>query len=459
MDYGEALGWVMGFWEVGRSREEERALRPLKVPRMRTLLEQLGSPHLAYPSVLIAGTKGKGSTAAFMAEGLRAAGYRVGRYTQPHLMDWRERTWVDGRLIEPEEVVALARRIRPVVERLQARVGDGHGLTTYEVGTAITLSHFADRKVDIAVLEIGVGGRLDALNAVDPVLSAITSISLDHTDVLGSSLGEIAAEKAGILRPNTGAVSAPQHLEAETALRQASKERGTKLRFVGREKGAAPSGPDWWWSEGSAPDTFDVHGPDGVLEGLRVPLLGDHQRDNSTVAVAALQLLGERGFPVDHQAVRKGLFEVEWAGRIQRLRSEPLVVADAAHNADSAERLLETVRRWFRYHRLILVFGASAEKDVGGMARVLGPVASHTIITSSGHRRAADLESLARLFAPHGRVEMRGEPAQAFREALSMAAPGDLVLITGSVFLAGRAIDVIGRGGLQPGRHRAEFTT
>ena len=178
----------MGFWEVARSKEDERALRPLKVPRMRALLERLGQPQLRYPSVLIAGTKGKGSTAAFIAEGLRAAGYRVGRYTQPHLIDWRERTWVDGSMIEEERVAALAGRIRPAVEEIHRSATLG-GLTTYEVGTALTLVYFADRDVDIAVLEVGVGGRLDALNAVDPVLSVVTSISLDHTDVLGNDPG------------------------------------------------------------------------------------------------------------------------------------------------------------------------------------------------------------------------------------------------------------------------------
>lgn len=429
--YEEALEWVMSFWGPGRPGTQERALRRLKVPRMRALLEALGSPHLKYPSVLVAGTKGKGSTVAFIAEGLKAAGYRVGRYTQPHLVDWRERTWVDGRSIEPDEVSELARRIKPAVETIQDSAPDMGSLTTYEVGTALTLSHFADRRVDIAVLEIGIGGRLDALNAVAPVLSAITSISLDHTDVLGETLEEIAAEKAGILRSGRPAVASPQRPEVETTLRRAAAETGTRLYLVGS---------DWRWQEGAEPGTFDISGPLGAIEGLRTPLLGDHQRDNATVAAAALQLLGEQGFRIDAEAIRRGLALVEWPGRVQQLRRDPAVVVDAAHNADSARRLLEAVRKHFRYERMILVFGASADKDIAGMALVLGPMADRVIATGSGHLRAAGLEPLAAKFARYAPVQVEPEPGAALHQALALAAPADLVLATGSVFLAGRAI-------------------
>jgi dihydrofolate synthase / folylpolyglutamate synthase len=453
MTYEEAIGWVMGFWEVARSKEDERALRPLKVPRMRALLERLGSPHLRYPSVVIAGTKGKGSTAAFLAEGLRAAGYRTGRYTQPHLIDWRERTWVDGRIIEPGEVVSLVERIKPAVEELH-RSPDFGGVTTYEVGTALTLLHFADRGVEAAALEVGVGGRLDALNAVDPALSVVTSISFDHIDVLGNTLSEIATEKAGIFRPRRPAVSAPQRAEAMIALRQAAEASGTPLFRVGRSTGAAslPSrteagnhrvDADWWWRQGNDPDTIDVSGPYGTLDRLRVGLLGDHQRDNAAVALAALQLLREAGLHVGDEAIRRGLAEVEWPGRVQLLRESPRVVVDAAHNADSAERLMETVRAHFRYDRLVLVFGASAEKDVAGMVRALGPAAARIIVTSSGHRRAADLAGLAGEFSPYGGVEIEPDPSAAIRLSLSVASPDDMVLVTGSVFLAGRAIEVM----------------
>ncbi|MHB0869254.1 MAG: bifunctional folylpolyglutamate synthase/dihydrofolate synthase, partial [Chloroflexota bacterium] len=331
MHYEEALDWIMSFWEPGRPKSEERALRPLKVPRMRSLLERLGSPHQRYPSVLVAGTKGKGSTVAFIAEGLRAAGYRVGRYTQPHLIDWRERTWVDGKSIQPEEVVALVERIRPAIEELHGGMRELGGLTTYEVGTALSLSYFADRQVDVAVLEIGVGGRSDALNAVDPVLSAITSVSLDHTDVLGDTLEQIASEKAGIFRPGRAAVSSPQRPEALESIRRVALEVGAHLYEVGSH---------WRWSEGTEAGAIDVQGPFGSLEGCRVALLGDHQRDNATVAVAALQLLAEQGFRVGGRAIRRGLAEVAWPGRIQLLRRDPAVVVDAAHNEDSVRRLL-----------------------------------------------------------------------------------------------------------------------
>lgn len=494
MTYAEAMDWIMGFWGEARPRDEERALRPQKVPRMRALLERLGRPHTRYPSVLVAGTKGKGSTAAFIAEGLRSAGYRVGRYTQPHLIDWRERTWVDGSIIRPDEVVDVVHRIRPTVEGLHAS-GEMGGITTYEAGTAMTLTYFAQREVDIAVLEVGVGGRLDALNAVDPALSVITAISLDHTDVLGNTLSEIATEKAGIFRPGLAVVVGPQQPEAEEAIRRAGESLGTFLYMVGRgapdpeppagsnwaprgatndEEGphsvaprgrrahvgdeprryrdafpgpAAGEGPGasvhWLWRPGGDPATIDVAGPLGELMGLELALLGDHQRDNATVAVAALQLLGEHGFCVDSDAIRRGLAGVEWPGRAQLLHQRPAVLVDAAHNADSSKRLMETVRSHFRYGRLILVFGASAEKDIAGMAGVLGPPAARVVVTSSGHRRAANLVALASAFAPYSQVETEPDSAAAIRFAVSQAAPEDLVLVTGSVFLAGQAIQVM----------------
>ncbi len=425
----------MSYWEPGRPKAQENVLRSLKVPRMRALLERIGSPQLQYPSVLVAGTKGKGSTVAFIAEGLRAAGYRVGRYTQPHLIDWRERSWVDGSLIEPEEVAALAERIRPAVEDLHQAMGELGGLTTYEVGTALTLAHFADRQVDAAVLEMGIGGRLDALNAVDPLVSAVTAISFDHTDVLGDTLSKIAEEKAGVLRQGRVALSAPQPSEAEEALRREAMEVGAHLSFVGQE---------WRWADGSEQDTIDICGPMSDLKRVRVPLLGDHQRENATLAAAVLQSLAQEGFhQIDDEAIRRGISSVEWPGRIQVLRRDPLVVVDAAHNEDSTQHLMDTIRKQFQYERLILVFGASANKHIEEMAMVLGPTAHSVIVTASGHRRAADAEKLALEFSRYGEVCLEPDVTLAFDRALRVASPSDLVLITGSVFLAGKAIEAL----------------
>lgn len=429
--YADTLNWIMSFWDPGRPKDRARAARALKVVRMRALLDRLGSPQTLYPSVLVAGTKGKGSTCAFIAEGLRAAGYLVGRYTQPHLIDWRERTWVDGRLIEPDEVVSVGNRVRAAVEGLAAD-GAADGITTYEVGTALTLAYFASRRVEVAVLEIGIGGELDALNVVDPVLSVITSISFDHTDVLGDTLAEIAHEKAGIMRAGVPVVSSPQRPEAEATIMAAAEQVGAPLSLVGR---------DWRWVPGEALGTIDVEGPAVGLAGVPVPLPGDHQRENATAAIAALRLLEGSGFSVGDDAIRRGFAAVNWPGRIQRLREKPIIVADAAHNADSVERLLETVEREFRYRRMIVVFGASAEKDVAGMARSLGPRAAEVLITSSGHRRAAGTEGLAEAFRTYAPVSVAPDPADAFGRALAAAEAGDLVLITGSVFLAGRAIE------------------
>jgi len=308
--------------------------RTVKLERMYALLAGLDHPELRFPSLLVAGTKGKGSTVAMLDACLRAAGYRTGRYTSPHLINWRERTCIDAQAISTDDVLELAEPIRAAVERVSPALG---APTTFEVGTAFACANFARQRVDVAVLEVGTGGRFDATNLVEPIVSVITPVSYDHTQTLGTTLTSIAWHKAGILRPNRPAVSAPQLTEARRLIESEARLVQAPLEEVGR---------DWRWS---------ARGPEIRVESTRatfeplevaVGLLGDHQHDNATTAIAALHAVAGR-FGVGRAAIQSGLKSVDWPGRLQVLSTRPLVVLDGAHNAASAEVVRQALERVF----------------------------------------------------------------------------------------------------------------
>jgi dihydrofolate synthase/folylpolyglutamate synthase len=375
---------------------------------------------------LIAGTKGKGSTVAMLSACLQAAGYRTGRYTSPHLVNWRERTTIDDVPISTDSVLALVEPIHRAIDEVPGSLGP---LTTFEVGTAFAFGYFARQDVDIAVVEVGTGGRFDATNLVDPLVCAITPISYDHTPTLGSTLTSIAWHKAGILRPGRPAVSAPQVSEAQTMIESEARLVDAPLVRVGR---------DWRWS--SAGDVTRIESMDTSID-VVVGLLGDHQRDNATTTVAALHALTR--FEVPHTAIKTGLSTVNWPGRLQVVAEHPLVVLDGAHNAASAEVVSHALEAVFEFDRLLLVLGLSEGKDALGVLRALAPRAERVILTRSRHERSAvpaDLEPLARLNAPHAEVSIAEDVGVALESALSHARPSDMILVTGSLFLVGEGL-------------------
>jgi dihydrofolate synthase/folylpolyglutamate synthase len=407
---------------------------------MRALLHMLDDPHLAIPSLLVAGTKGKGSTVAMLAACLRAAGLSTGRYTSPHLINWRERTWLNGQPISTDAVLALGGPIREAVERLPAELGKP---TTFEVGTAFASLHFARSNVDVAVWEVGVGGRHDATNVVEPLVSAITPISYDHTPTLGSTLSAIADQKAGVLRPGRPGILAPQPAEARLVIERIARGLGTELDEVGR---------DWRWTvadpsvdRARAEVRIESTHPDVAPLQVQVGLLGDHQRDNATTAVAALHGLS-RARPdlvPSPQAIQAGLANVDWPGRLQVLREAPLLVLDGAHNAASAEVLGLALEQGFSFRRLLLVLGLSTGKDAQGMVDALGPRAAHVYLTRSRHERSADPAELARLSRerlPALPVTIGDDVGGAIDAALQAAEAEDLVVVTGSLFVVGEAL-------------------
>jgi len=431
MNYLETIAYLYSLTDYEKTRIERYTPETLDLLRVERLLSAVGNPHTRFPVLHIAGTKGKGSTAALSESCLRAAGYRTGFYISPHLHTFRERIQVAGHKIAQEEVVALVEEIRPLIERIP-------GVTTFEAITAIGFLYFARSKVDVAVIEVGLGGRLDATNVLTPEVSIITSLSLDHTYLLGNTLAEIAREKAGIIKPGIPAVSAPQRAEAIKVLEAVSRERGAPLIEVGRDWDYEPGPANL---DGQAFTIRRIADGGSELDGeYWIPLLGRHQLENSANAIAALDILHQRGICVPVEALREGLRSVHWPGRMEILSREPLVVVDSAHNPYSAKILRQALEEWFPNQRWVLIFGAFVDKDAAGILEALLPISEYVIVTRSNHPRAAAPVELADVVASGGRgAEISVNVSKAIRRGLTMMDPGGGLLVAGSVNLAGAA--------------------
>jgi dihydrofolate synthase/folylpolyglutamate synthase len=431
MDYPETIAYLHSLTDYEKTRIERYTPDTLDLSRVERLLAAVGNPHTRFPALHIAGTKGKGSTAALSESCLRAAGYRTGLYTSPHLHTFRERIQVAGRKIAREEVVALVEEVRPLIGRTP-------GVTTFEAITAIGFLYFARSGVDVAIVEVGLGGRLDATNVLTPEVSVITSLSRDHTYLLGDTLAEIAYEKAGIIKPGIPAVSAPQRAEAIKVVEAVSQERGVPLIEVGRDWDYEPGPADLDGQLFTARYIADGGSP---LDGeYWTPLLGRHQLENATSAIAALHLLRQRGFRIPAEAVHEGLRNVHWPGRLEILDREPLVVVDCAHNPYSARVLCKALEEWFPAQHWVLVFGASVDKDIAGMLEALLPISEYTIVTRSDHPRATAPIELADIVASvGGGAEVSVNMRKSLRRGLAVMDPGSGLLVTGSIFLVADA--------------------
>lgn len=453
--YAHALAYLYSLTDWEQRLMDRSTREQLLLERPAALLERLGHPERRYGSVLVAGTNGKGSTAAMLAGILRAAGYRTGLYSQPHLHTYRERIRLDGVPIALEAMAAGAARIRPHAEALTRERPELGVCTTYEVGTALALDYFARLGVEVAVLEVGLGGRLDATNVVDADLAVITSISFDHTAILGETLPEIAAEKAGIIKPGRLVLSAPQQPDALRVLERVAAERSAPLGVGGRE---------WRWRGGH--EAFAIEGTGGnsglwprswSYAGLRVPLLGAHQLENAATAVAAAHALQERParpgerLTVPAAAIASGLAATAWPARLEVVQASAVpavpagttVVVDGAHNGDSAAKLAAALRAHFRFERLWLILGVGADKDLPAIVAPLAPLVAGAWAVSSGHpRRRAAADVAAALVAAGvwtARVPTPPTTAAALQQALATAGGRDLVCVTGSLFVAAEA--------------------
>jgi len=440
LDYQQALDYLYSFVDYSLTRQLRYSPDKFDLSRMQRLLSLLGDPHLKYPTVHVAGTKGKGSTAAMIASILQAAGLRVGFYSSPHLEDFVERIQINQEPISHEQLAALVDAIRPTVAQIER-------LTTFEITTAVAFQAFQQAAVDVAVIEVGLGGRLDATNVVKPEVAVITSISYDHTQVLGESLEQIAREKAGIIKPKVPVVVAPQRREAMAVIREVAESQAAPLIQVGNDYRYAPvthslDGQVFWlWKADEQPllDRLleEEEGLDWQPQQYTLPLLGLHQLDNAATAYAAVDALREKGWEIDDAAVARGFRQVKWPGRFEILHRSPFLVVDSAHNQDSALKLRLALEDYFPGKKVILIIGASEDKDIEGIFRELMPRTQKVIATRSFHPRAIDpekLAALARRFGCPARVVVPIE--EALTHAIQLADEHTLVLATGSLFVA-----------------------
>ncbi|GAC1640921.1 MAG: folylpolyglutamate synthase/dihydrofolate synthase family protein [Ktedonobacteraceae bacterium] len=452
MNYQEALAYIYSFsdFERGSSFTRDRNENQL---REKALLELLGNPHQHYTSTLIAGTKGKGSTATFIEHVLRQSGVRTGLYTQPDLHTFRERTRVNGHLIREEEMAALVPEIRACVEQVQERQEFGPFIT-YEVATALTFLYFDRQHVEHAVVEVGIGGRLDATNILHQLISVITSISYDHMHILGNTLTEIATEKAGIIKQNGLLVTSAQAPEALRTIASVVRQREAHMVRVGSddtdpaqadvESGVLPPLMYRYRLEERSEvwQRFTILAPDQLYAGLEIPLAGQHQLENATAALATLDLLREHGLPWDEKALREGFRSVRWSARMEVVGHEPTIVVDGAHNADSIQKLLQALRDTFKALRLVFVFSPNQDKDLVGMVRALADIDA-VVLTRMKNPRATSIEHLEKLFvgyAPRVAVYNEQESDKAMDLARTLAQTDGLICATGSLYLAAEAL-------------------
>ena len=383
------------------------------------LLARFHHPQNAYPAVHIAGTNGKGSTAAMTASILRQAGYRTGLYTSPHLVDVRERIVVDGKKISRRDFSEILKEIKDRVDR---------PVTYFEVLTAAAFIYFRQRKVDIAVMEVGLGGRLDATNVCRPLVSVITNIGLEHTAYLGKTLAAIAGEKAGVIRKNGICVTAARQKKVLDVFKDVCRQRRAELLCLGTD----------FKIRMDRNGRILYSGMNRTHEDLTVPLSGRHQLDNAALALAAADILNQKGYPIDESAIRKGLMKTQWKARLEILCSRPLFVLDGAHNPAGMATLHRTLEKDFAGRRLILIFGALADKNYSRMARRIGALARVVFLPPLQTSRAVAPQVLADIFGGADcTVRISGSVKDAVCGAMQCAGEEDLICACGSLYLAG----------------------
>jgi dihydrofolate synthase/folylpolyglutamate synthase len=411
-----------------------------KLERMEQALALIGNPHLKIRAVHIAGTKGKGSVAAMLDSCLRAAGYRCGLYTKPHLVNLTERTRIDGAEMPGRLMLEYIARLRDIYERA------GLALTFFEFTVALMFLYFAEAAVDIAVVETGLGGRLDSTNVLQPLLSVITPIGFDHMEHLGYTITAIAGEKGGIIKPGVPVVIGARDPDARLTLTSIAAQRGCPVFLIDREFSYRSQAPA---------HRLDYHGLGLALENLELGLAGPFQHENAAIALAAVETLRAQGWKLDEDAIRRGLAEVIWPGRFDVVVRRPLVILDCAHNELAVEALLETIAvelgPGVRPH---LVFGCLEDKKWERMAEMLAPRVRDAILTRVKPKRPLDPEHLAPLFARHVPAKIVREPLEAIEQVMAESGPDDVVLVTGSVYLVGEVYPWFlrrqGRRGLFP---------
>jgi dihydrofolate synthase / folylpolyglutamate synthase len=426
MNYQEALDFIQNHIDYSLTNQENQSAENFNLSRMFDFMDKLGNPQLKYKTIHIAGTKGKGSVAALIATTLQQSGYKVGLYTSPHLQDFKERIQVNRKNINTEKFADIVSFIKPFATNTP-------GITAYEIQTALAFCYFEHENIDCAVVEVGLGGRLDSTNILTPELSIITSISLDHTAILGKTLPEIAKEKAGIIKEGIPVVIGIQETTSKKAIAEISRERNAPL--LDSELLLKITNIVFEQDH----QNFDIH----LLEEntsfpLSTSMLGTHQLDNIKTAVTALWYLKSIGWHIDISTIQNGISKTNWPGRFEIIQFNPKIIIDGAHNQDSTKRLIESIHFYYPSQPITLIFGASNDKDISGMFLELLPNITHGIGYQSKHPRAANTKTLEKIASNYG---IAWESTSKISVALTLAKQNlqanGLILITGSLYTIG----------------------
>ena len=462
-DYEAALGFLYGRIDYERTPTIPYQEPHLKLERMQTLLQLIGDPQTQLPVIHVAGSKGKGSTATMIAAILTAAGQSTGLYTSPHLNRLEERICIDGEMCTTAELVELVDDLRPAVEEMDrhaSRTDDDHGWPTYfEIVTAMAMLHFQRKNVDYALLEVGLGGRLDSTNVCDPKVTVITSISLDHTKQLGNTLASIAREKAGIIKPNVPLVNGVRNRVGRQVIEEVAAERGSPSVILGVDFDFKyHPRPSWCGDLADATVTTVRTALAGNIDYLssntslgaslfemRVGMLGQHQAANAAIATTAIRLLAKDGVQASESAIRAGIASAQCPGRTDLISTNPTVILDGAHNDASIGALLSVLDESFGGRPRIMVFGSTRGKDIRGMLSLIGDSCEHLLFTQyHDNPRSYPVEQLVEVFSSlsaaatnkRPRVQVWPDPHDAWRAACNMATSDHVICITGSFFLA-----------------------
>ncbi|RKU27169.1 bifunctional folylpolyglutamate synthase/dihydrofolate synthase [Candidatus Poribacteria bacterium] len=449
MDYNAALAYIEQFIDYERSRDFSRQARFYNLNRISQLLELLGNPHNNLKVIHVAGSKGKGSTAAIIASVLTHAGYKTGLFTSPHLITPRERCRIGNDLISEVDFARYLEKLIPAIETTsESQFGR---VSFFEIYTALAFTYFADEETDFAVIEVGLGGRLDATNVVTPVISVITPIGLEHTEILGETYSEIACEKAEIIKDGCPVALAPQHPDAYEVFEKVANERNApiiKVENIEDQDTYTLEIKHELDSDGiPVAQQFDIETNSDRYEDISLSLLGYHQYVNAATAIASIECIELKGYKISKEYVYEGFRNVNWDGRLHRVNSCPLVILDGAHSPVSMEALIRSIQNTYRYAHVVFIVSLMRDKDINEIGRNISKIADFVVTTEvSNNPRAIPADTIKNTWTDIGmKVVACPDPEKAIKKELTNASPTDLICITGSLYLVGQALELFKR--------------
>jgi dihydrofolate synthase/folylpolyglutamate synthase len=429
-EYQKSLDFIYSFIDLSLTRNLRYTPDKFDLSRMYELMSLLGNPQLNYDIIHVSGTKGKGSICAMMDSIIREAGYNVGFYSSPHMIDFRERIKVNNNEISKQSLTNYVMKLRPIFNSVER-------LSTFEIITALAFKYFAEQHVDIAIVEVGMGGRLDATNVVKPIVSIISPISHDHMKILGNTIAKIAKEKAGIIKKSIPVILSPQKKSAKEEIERIANKKGsliidTSEKYTFEQMNYSLAKQSFVIKEKT------IHPPATMGPIYEIPLLGDHQINNAITAFACIMQLRKLGYEINESAINNGFLKVEWQGRFEVVCKKPLIIVDGAHNRDSFRKLRNTIKKYLVGKKVILIFGVSEDKEVKLMLKIIKPYIDYFIFTKSEHPRALGLNILEKVALNLDLDNYSiSEIGSIIPLILRNSDPDKVFIASGSVFIAG----------------------